>query len=142
MTMSKQTPADDPMIGTWKVNLAKSTYTPGPPPKSATNKFEPWEDGVRATIDLVDAEGNKIHAEVAAKFDGKDYPIKGSPIADAVSLKRINERQIDVVWKQAGKVTMTGKSVISSDGRTTTVSQTGNDPQGRAVNNVIIYDKQ
>jgi len=134
--MSKQTPADDPMIGTWKVNLAKSTYTPGPPPKSATNKFEPWEDGVRATIDLVDAEGNKIHAEVAAKFDGKDYPIKGSPIADAVLLKRINERQIDVVWKKAGKVTVTGKSVISSDGRTTTVSQTGNDPQGRAVNNV------
>lgn len=140
--MAKQTPADDPMIGTWKVNLAKSTYTPGPPPKSATNKFEPWEDGVRATIDLVDAQGNKIHAEVAAKFDGKDYPIKGSPIADAVSLKRIDERHTDVAWKKDGKVGMTGQSVISADGKTTTVTQTGKDAQGRTVKNVIIYEKQ
>ena len=140
--MAKQMPADDPMIGTWKLNLAKSTYTPGPAPSSATNKFEPWEGGVRATIDVVDAQGNKIHAEVAAKFDGKDYPIKGSPMADAVSLKRLDERQIDVVWKKAGKVAMTGRSVISADGRTTTVTQTGKDAQGHTVNNVVIYEKQ
>ena len=140
--MSKQTPANDPMIGTWKLNVFKSTYTPGPVPKSAINRFEPWEDGIKATIDLVDGQGNKIHAEVAARFDGKDYPIKGSPIADAVSLKRVNDRQTDVVWKKDGKVAMTGKSVISADGKTTTVTQTGKDPQGRTINNVVIYDKQ
>src|SRR2546430_125807 len=85
--MSKQTPTNDPMVGTWKVNLSKSTYSPGPPPKSTINKFEPWEDGMKATIDIVDAQGEKIHSEAAVKFDGKDYPIKGSPIADAVSVK-------------------------------------------------------
>jgi hypothetical protein len=106
------------------------------------NKFEPWEDGMKATMDVVDAEGKKIHAEVAAKFDGKDYAIKGSPMADAVSLKRPNERQIDIVWKRGGTVVMTGKSVISADGRTTTVTQTGTDPQGHAVNNRSVYDKQ
>jgi hypothetical protein len=140
--MAKQTPANDPMVGTWKLNLSKSNYSPGPGPKSAINKFEPWEDGIKATIDLVDAQGNKIHAEVAARFDGEDYPIKGSPIADAVSLKRVNDRQTDVIWKKDGKVVMTGKSVVSADGKTTTVTQTGKDPQGRAVNNLAIYDKQ
>ena len=124
------------------MNVFKSTYTPGPVPKSAINKFEQWEDGIKATIDLVDGQGNKIHAEVAARFDGKDYPIKGSPIADAVSLKRVNDRQTDVVWKKDGKVAMTGKSVISADGKTTTVTQTGKDPQGRTINNVVVYDKQ
>ena len=124
------------------MNVFKSTYTPGPVPKSAINKFEQWEDGIKATIDLVDGQGNKIHAEVAARFDGKDYPIKGSPIADAVSLKRVNDRQTDVVWKKDGKVVMTGKSVISADAKTTTVTQTGKDPQGRTINNVVIYDKQ
>jgi len=124
------------------LNVFKSTYTPGPVPKSAINKFEQWEDGIKATIDLVDGQGNKIHAEVAARFDGKDYPIKGSPIADAVSLKRVNDRQTDVVWKKDGKVAMTGKSVISADGKTTTVTQTGKDPQGRTINNVVVYDKQ
>jgi hypothetical protein len=83
------------MVGTWEVNLSKSTYNPGPEPKSAINKFEPWEDGMKGTIDIVDAQGNKIHSEASVKFDGKDYPLKGSPIADAVSVKRINERQTD-----------------------------------------------
>jgi len=101
--MAKQTPANDPMFGIWKLNVSKSTYTPGPAPKSAISKFEPWEDGIKATIDVVAGQGNKIHLEVAAKFDGKDYPIKGSPMADAISLKRLNERQIDVVQKKDGK---------------------------------------
>jgi hypothetical protein len=140
--MSKQTPTNDPMVGTWEVNLSKSTYNPGPAPKSAINRFEPWEDGMKGTIDIVDAQGNKIHSEASVKFDGKDYSLKGSPIADTVSVKRINERQSDIVWKKGGKVVMTGKSVISADGRTTTVTQTGTDPQGRAVNNVIVSDKQ
>src|SRR5215831_3234527 len=133
--MSKQTSSNDPMVGTWKVNLSNSTYSPGPAPKSAINKFEAWEDGMKATMDMVDGQGNKIHSEATVKFDGKDYPIKGSPIADAVSVKRANEREADIVWKKGGKVTMTGKSVISDDGRTTTLTQTGTDPQGRTVNN-------
>ena len=97
------------------MNLSKSTYKPGPAPKSAINMFEPWEDGMKGTID---------------------------PIADAVSVKRIKERQTDIVWKKGGRVMMTGQSVISADRRTTTVTQTGTDPQGRAVNNVIVSDKQ
>ena len=76
-----------------------------------------------------------------AKFDGKDYPITGSPIADAVSVKRANEREADIV-KKGGKVVMTEKSIISTDGRTTTVTQTGTDPQGRTANNTAVYDKQ
>ena len=130
------------MVGTWKLNLSKSTYSPGPAPKSAINKFEPWEDGMKATMEMVDAKGNIIHSEATVKFDGKDYLIKGSPIADAVCVKRANEREADIVWKRGGKVTMTGKSVISGDGRTTTLTQTGTDPQGRAVNNKSVYDKQ
>jgi hypothetical protein len=140
--MANQTPASDPMIGTWKLNLSKSTYTPGPAPQSAINKFEPWEDGMKATIDVVDGQGGKMHVEVTAKFDGKDYPIKGLPIADTISLKQVNAKQNDIVWKKGGKVVMTGKTVISADGKIVTLTQTGTDPQGRAINNVAVYDKQ
>src|SRR5215467_8752921 len=140
--MSQQTPVNDPMVGTWKLNLSKSTYNPGPAPKSAINKFDPWEDGITATMEMVDGQGNIIHSEATVKFDGKDYPIKGSPIADAVSVKRANEREADIVWKKGGKVTMTGKSVITADGQTTTLTQTGTGPQGRTVNNTAVYDKQ
>jgi hypothetical protein len=140
--MANATSPKDPMMGTWKLNAAKSTYSPGPVPKSAINKFEPWEDGMKATVDLVDGQGNKMHAEATAKFDGKDYPLKGSPMADAVSLKRVSDRETEIVWKKGGQVAMTGKSVISADGKTATVTQTGKDPQGRSINNVAIYDKQ
>ena len=61
--MSKQTSSNDPMVGTWKLNLSKSTYSPGPAPKSAINKFEPREDGMKATIDMVDGQGKKIHSD-------------------------------------------------------------------------------
>src|SRR5262245_44417279 len=140
--MSKKTSINDPMVGTWKLNLSKSTYIPGPAPKSAINKFEPWEDGMKATMDMVDGQGKNIRSETTVKFDGKDYLIKGSPIADAVSVKRANEREMDIVWKKGGKVTMTGKSVIAADGRTTTLTQTGTAPQGHAVHNVAVYDNQ
>jgi len=130
------------MVGTWKLNISKSTFTSGPGPKSAISKFEAWEDGMKATIDVLDVQGNKIYIEIAAKFDGKDYPIKGSPMADAISLKRVNERQTDVIEKKDGKVIMTAKSVISADGMTATVTQTGKDPHGRVINNVLVYDKQ
>ena len=90
----------------------------------------------------MDGQGNKMHAEVAARFDAKDYPIIGSPIADALSLKRVDDRQTHVVWKKGGNVVMTGKSVISADGKTTTLTQLGKDPQGREINNLAVYDKQ
>src|SRR5438093_9363400 len=102
--MAKQTPANDPMFGIWKLNVSKSTYTPGPAPKSAISKFEPWEDGIKATIDVVAGQGNKIHLEIPGKFHRKDYPNKGSPMGDAVSLKPAKDRQGDVAAKKDWKI--------------------------------------
>jgi len=57
-------------------------------------------------------------------------------------MKPERERQRLGVGKKVGNVGMTGKSVLSADGKTTTVTQTGKDPQGRTINNVVIYDNQ
>jgi hypothetical protein len=71
----------DPFMGTWKVNLAKSTYSPGPPPKSSIIKEEPAEGGIKVTIDEVDALGQTTHTELewVGQADAKDYPVKGAP---------------------------------------------------------------
>ena len=84
--------APDPAIGTWKLNVDKSSFKLTTAPKSSVLKVEAWEDGLKLSVDTVDAQGNKLHPEAAYKFDGNDYPIKGSPLADTVSAKRINER--------------------------------------------------
>src|SRR2546427_13275241 len=79
-------------VGTWKLNLAKSKYSPGPPPKSATVKVEQWENGLKITGDAVTAQGEARHAEVSGKFDARDNPVTGSPDVDTDAFRRVNAR--------------------------------------------------
>ena len=65
--------APDPAIGTWKVNVSKSSFRLTPALKSETMKVEAWEDGVKVSADIVDAQANKLNLETAFKHDGKDF---------------------------------------------------------------------
>ena len=134
--------AADNWVGTWKLDVAKSTYSPGPAPQSNAARLEAWEGGIKATTDGVGADGKPTHTEFAAKFDGKDYPYTGNPNIDTISLKRIDDDTYEAVLKKQGKVTLTSKNVISKDGKTRTQMQTGTDAQGRAVNNTLVWDRQ
>ena len=134
--------AGDPAIGTWKLNVAKSTYSPGPAPKSLTNKIEPWEGGRKVTGDGVDAQGKPTHTEISYKFDGKDYLLKGATPKQTRAYKRIDERTWEFVLKVDGKATTTTKIVVSRDGKAQTTTTTGKNAQGQTVNNVAVYDKQ
>ena len=133
----------DSNIGTWKLNLAKSKFSPGPPPKSQTLKIEAWgNDGVKYTADGVNADGKPTHAEFQAKYDGKEYAFKGNADADMIAYKRIDANTVQATTKLKGKVTISAKVTVSADGKTRTVAQTGTDAQGRTVNTVAVYDKQ
>jgi hypothetical protein len=135
--------AADASFGTWKLNVAKSTYSPGPASKSQIAKVEPWgEDGVKYSSDLVGADGKPAHMEFQAKFDGKDYPFTGNPDADVIALKRIDGNTIESVSKLKGKVTLTVRGVVSSDGKTRTLTQTGHNAQGAEVKNVLVFERQ
>lgn len=144
MTGTPRAQSSDPWIGTWKVNLDKSTYNPGPKPKmGATVKIEPASGGIRTTIDGVNAEGQKTHTESAGGFDGKDNPVKGAPNPDqTTSLKKIDARTFETQTKVGGKPTVLTRITISADGKTLTATQSGTNPQGQAVKNVIVADKQ
>jgi hypothetical protein len=136
--------SSDPWIGTWKVNLQKSTYSPGPPPTVAgTVKTEPSAGGIKTTIDATNADGKPTHTEMVGMFDGKDNPVKGAPTPNTTSaLKRIDDRTFEVIGKVDGKPTVTTRVAVSADGKTMTATQTGKNAQGESVNNVIVLDKQ
>ncbi len=134
--------AADQQSGTWKMNPAKSKYSPGPAPKSVTLKVDSDENNIKITVEGTNADGSPTHVEYSAKFDGKDYPITGVPNADMISVKRINATTIQSTSKKAGQVVMTVTSTVSKDGRTRTSTFKGKDPQGNDVNNVVVYDKQ
>ena len=135
--------AADNHVGTWKLNLAKSKYSPGPAPKSQTLKIEAWgDDGLKYAADGVGADGKPTHAEFQAKYDGKDYAFKGNPDADMLAYKRIDANNLEATTKLKGKVTLRAKVVVSADGKTRTVTQMGTNAQGQAVNITSVYEKQ
>lgn len=132
----------NPHIGTWRLNVAKSTYSPGPAPQSQTVRYEAWEGGLKLTSDGVDSKGTKTHAEYAAKFDGKPYPFKGNPNADMVTIKQIDPRTLETAWSLRGKPTITTRSTVAADGKTRTTTQTGVNADGQKVNNTIVFERQ
>ncbi|HYR83261.1 MAG TPA: hypothetical protein VE422_04205 [Terriglobia bacterium] len=134
--------ANSPFFATWKLNLAKSTYSPGPPIKGQTAKLEPADGGMRVVADRIEADGKTTHFEWTAKFDGKDYPVKGDPSRDAVSVKKIDDYNLEITNKKAGKVMTMIKAVYAKDGKSRTETFTGIDAQGRKIHNVTVWDKQ
>src|SRR5262249_37442704 len=110
------TMAADSNIGTWKLNLAKSKYDPGPAPKSQTLKIVAWgADGVTYTSDGADQDGKPTHWEFQAKYDEKFVPFKGNPDADMISYKRIDANTIESTTQLKGKVTGHTRAVVSAD---------------------------
>ena len=134
--------AADNQVGTWKLNVAKSKYSPGPAPKEGTLTVESEPNGLKITIHGTDAEGKPIHMEFAPKYDGKDVPVTGMPGADTISMKKIDDYTVEAVSKKGGKPLTTTKSVVSKDCKTRTTTQKGTNAKGEKVNNTIVYDKQ
>ena len=139
-----RTQSSDPWIGTWKVNLEKSTYSPGPKPTvAATVKIEPSGGGIKTTLDATSPEGQPTHQETVGNFDGKDNPVKGALAPNTTNaLKRIDARTFQVMGKVDGKPGVTTKATVSADGKTMTAMQTGKNAQGQSLKNVIVLDKQ
>lgn len=141
--LSLEAMAADPHVGTWNLNLAKSDFVPpGSAPKSQILKIEAQDNGIKFVSEGVDAQGKANREEFEAKYDGKDYPYRGSPTADTIAYKKIDANTLDWVVKKAGKVVNSGRSVISADGKIRTVTGTGKDDKGQDTARTSVYEKQ
>ena len=139
--------ADDVQAGNWKINLSKSRFKTAPAPKSQTVTITPQgKDGVKVKVDAVNAKGENSIIEYGGQYDGKENPRTesgaGAVPGQTVSLKRIDAHTAERVTYLKGKKLVTEKWDISADGKTRTVTQSGVDPAGKPVDNVIVYEKQ
>jgi hypothetical protein len=132
--------ADDPMIGTWRLNEAKSKIAPGAP-KNSTVIYAAAGDQIKVTVDGTDAEGKSIHSEWTGKFDGKDYPVTGDATADVRAYKKEGKDTLEMTNKKDGKAAATGKVVVSADGKTRTVTISFTDAKGAKMTSTAVYDK-
>ncbi|HSZ60177.1 MAG TPA: VCBS domain-containing protein [Terriglobales bacterium] len=133
--------AGNPNMGTWKLNEAKSKF-PAMAAKNHTVVYEAAGDKVKVTVDGMDASGKPTHNEWTGMLDGKDYPLTGDPDADTRSYKKIDDRTTELTNKKGGKVTATGRIVISSDGKSRTVTVTVTGADGKKIQSTAVYDKQ
>jgi hypothetical protein len=133
----------DPFVGSWRLNVAKSKYTPGPTPKSVTSTYEAAGKGYKISVRNEPSSGPLQQYSYSTNLDGADVKVTGNnPNADTIAVKRIDATTLEMVSKKAGKVTTTQRNVVSADGRTRTVTTTGTDAQGQKVNNVAVFEKQ
>ena len=133
--------AENPNMGTWKLNEAKSNFAPGAT-KNSTVVYEAVGDGVKVTTDGTSGDGKPVHTEWTGKFDGTDYPVTGGAAGATRSYKVINAHTMEVTGKEDGKVTTSGKIVVSADGKSRTVNISGTDSSGKKFTSNAVYDKQ
>jgi len=133
--------AEDLNMGAWKLNEARSKIGVGAP-KNITVNCVAVADGVKVTVDGVDAVGAATHNEWTGKFDGKDYPVLGDPMSDKRAYKRINDHTLSLTAKKGSRVTMSGLIIISDDGKDRIVNVTGHNAKGEKIKSYAVYDKQ
>jgi hypothetical protein len=135
--------AEDPMLGSWKLNIAKSKFGSGPAIKEETNQVEPFGgNGIKLTAQITRADGTKVTESYAGTFDGKQFSVGGDPNVDSAYLRRIDANTMERINKKAGKPTTTMKYVVSKDGKTKTVTITGTTAKGEPVKTVLVFEKQ
>ena len=133
--------AQNANMGTWKLNDAKSKMATGSP-VNTTVAYEAAGDSVKVTTDGTGSDGKPTHSEWTGKFDGKDYPVTGDPSADTRAYTKVNDHTLSLTNKKDGKVTVSGRAVVSADGKSRTVTLSRTDAAGKKVTSTAVYDKQ
>jgi hypothetical protein len=133
--------AADPVLGSWKLDVSKSKFSPGGELKAATRKYS--ENGGLYTLDqkLTRADGKEMAYKVQYR-DGKEQKNEGSAFVDATVAKKIDANTWDFELKKEGKVIGQVHRVVSADGKTLTVHNTGTQLSGVKGDETLVFDKQ
>lgn len=135
--------AADAWLGTWKLNVAKSSYNPGAAPRSGTSRFAMASDGrVKVISDGVDAAGRSTRNEIVTRFDGKPSELKGTDPPVTLTFSRIDDHRYELVTRVNGKVAATSSGSIAADGKTRTVVTRSISANGQWVTSTAVYDRQ
>ena len=125
-------------FGTWTLNLARSTYSPGPPPfKRATRTVAPSGDDITIVDEMVRNRGGITHLEWTGKFDGHDYPVQGVELVLTNAYRRVDDRTYELIQKIDGEVAATSRLTMSPDGRTITTVNSS-----KTASATTVYDRQ
>jgi hypothetical protein len=132
--------ADDPILGTWTLNVAKSKFSPGPAPSAGTRVYS--ESAGLYTLDEkftgADGKETSVHAQYR-----NGHEVKGSgDTSPTVLAKKVNSHTWNFDLKMDGKVVGHVHRVVSADGKVLTVHNTGQQGNAAAADDTLVFDKQ
>jgi hypothetical protein len=153
MSLPAQTVARNPIVGTWRLNLEKSQFESGSPPKGQTREYSQRRDGlIVANIWSINAQGNPSFTQTVSKYDGKEYgqynqttletfQATGIQTGNTQAFTVVDVYTVDIVNKIDGRVATTSRRTVSEDGKTMTHIVKGTNAQGKTYTNMLIFDR-
>jgi len=132
----------DPLVGTWTLNIQRSKFRPGLPPKSMTVTYEQVPEGLHQVSIVVLRDGTTARSEYTAGYDGKDHPITGVAKVDTVQMRQIDTLTSERIDKLAGERVQSYTRQVYADGRMMIVTQKGSDAMGSLVDHLMIFEKK
>jgi hypothetical protein len=132
----------DPWVGTWQLNLAKSNYNRGAPPRSQSVTVQGEGQNRKITLAGFNAAGNAFTRVYIFIHDSQPHPVTGTPECDEAAYTRVDDNTVKFTCTKGGQVTTTGTDALSSDGKMFTITSIGSDANGRPISNIAVFDKQ
>ena len=136
---------DNPFLGTWKLNTAKSKFEGAPAPQSQTRTVVAQGNGVKYSFEGVAADGKPFAFSFVTYYDGTEAAVTGTGTpagADAISLKRVNPHKVEGTLLKGGKEVGKVTAEVSKDGKVSTVKGKGKSADGKEYSTESVYDKQ
>jgi hypothetical protein len=123
-----------PLVGTWKLNVAKSQGAGPSPPSMEATVTRADETGFAWDLTATDKDGNVLfRASYAEPNDGKDHPIDILPGARTVAYGSAEHELIATFKDASGNVVQRNRYRYSSDCSTETLKAFRMDTSGEEV---------
>jgi hypothetical protein len=129
----------DPLLGAWELDLSRSTFSPGPPPRGEIRSYQEEHEGIKAIILTTNADGAKVRMEYVASFNTPTAMVTGSQQTDAIRLKLVDPYTAEGDLLYQGKPVGHTRRVVARDGQTLTITLDRTSPA--TVHNVFVYKR-
>ena len=141
-SVARAQPTDDPVLGTWRLNVERSRFTPGPGWRSQVRTYRATPEGVSVSWSGVDAGGEAMQVSYTYAYDGRDYPMVGSASYDTLNAVRVDARTVRSEEKRRGVIVGIAVRSVSPDGRVLTITDAGRNRRGLAFSQTLVFDRQ
>jgi hypothetical protein len=130
------------VVGTWQLNVSKSTFTAGSAPKSQTRTYTQSGSSITLVMKTVGADGKESTLNTTYQLNGKNYPVTGSPDYDSLSAKQVNPHTASFTLKRAGKAVGRTSRTVSHDGKQMTSKSSATSAKGEQSESIMVFDRQ